>query len=158
MIERLDWKTQILPEYPEMRKSLIAKYDSESPIRKDGLIEEAMGGYRFASTLTLALNRTKDPQVARSIYQALETIVDRPRAGETAWEMRRFIRRAATELIGEFGVLMQELAEVSPGQVWLEMDDFMWDIDYKDGDKELLSREQLDALKSRIQEYKSEPA
>lgn len=78
----MDWKTKILPEYPEMRRSLEAKYEHDrNSIRKDGLREEATGGRRFASTLGLAFNRTRDPQVARSMFQALEKIADRPWAG-----------------------------------------------------------------------------
>lgn len=72
--------------------------------------------------------------------------------------MRRFIRRAPANLIGEFGALMKELAEVSSGQVWLEMDDYVWDFDYVDGSEETLSRKTLDELKESISygEEKSE--
>ena len=106
-----DWRSQILPNYWNLRQQLEDKYN-EDPSKRNGLREQSIGGDHFVMTLGLAMNRTRDGEAVVSVYQALESILDLPYSGEFSWGMRRFIRRAPPHLIAEFGNLIQKMAEV----------------------------------------------
>lgn len=153
------WRTEVLPEYLNLREDLEIRYNTGNINYRNGIRNETVGGHSFAMTLGVTMNKTKDAEAVRSIYEALSAIIDKRASGDTAWEMRRFIRRAPTAAITEFGNLIRQLAEVSPDMVYLDMDFFYWDTEWVEGanneqDRAILAQDILKGLKHRIDRAK----
>lgn len=130
-----DWRVGILPEYWNLRQELVDRYNnglSDGENIRNGLREGTIGGNSFAGTLGLAMNRSRNAETVRQVHSALEAIIDRPNSGQTAWEMRRFIRRAPEDLIGPFGLMIKELAEKATGYIGIDMDTFYWETEWTD--------------------------
>lgn len=153
MIEPEKFAEQALyEEQLRLREELETKYDSPSDIRRDGLTDPRRGPRNFGSTLGLTFNRTRNPEAVKAIAETLGLLVDRTASGESAWEMRRFIRRATTPQIIEFAGVVNQLIEASPDFVGLNMDDFVWNF-YEEHGEDDCNRE-LDTLRWNVDHLK----
>lgn len=106
------------------------KYDLSECQRREYSREQCQWGYNFGMTVRQVFNRTHDAAAVGVIASVLLKIADWPSAGSTAWEMRRFIRRANDKQTIEFGRLVSEMVEKHAdkldGGLFLNMDDLVW--------------------------------
>ncbi len=142
----------------DLAKRYMSNFDGKESYYRDGLREEAQGYGRFISTIDLAFQREANADAIIRTYDALLSFVDRPGSGSTAWQMRRYLRRAPVEMLGEFGDLVKQLADVSKDQVYLDFDFFYFDFDNaaSDEDRRKLCEYEIDRMKYSIDIVKKE--
>lgn len=149
-------------EFHEILEKMRTMYDESPTERSEYFKEQCRGGYNFAKTIELVVDRTNDAQILKSVYETLDSIADCPRAGSVAWEMRRFIRYAPPHMIAKFSELIKELAEThadNPDGFRLDMDFYYWDVNWVDFDAEsnyleARSQDELDRLRRVIESYR----
>jgi hypothetical protein len=174
-----DWRDTILPHYGDVFQGLVRRYDESSvrygriygrgtgeykevkiggPFcieREEHSKHGCRGGYNFASTLDITVERTKDTKAVKSIWKALYIIATyHPSAGSISWEMRRFIRRAKTEEITEFGDILREYAKINP-DFMIDMDGLFWSTSYANASSGTTCQQVLNDIKKSIEMKKN---
>lgn len=108
------------------------KYDAFQGTRCEHHKPQCRGGFNFGMTIRTVWKSTNGDMIAvTSVADTLDAIADWAAAGSIAWELRRFIRRAAPDQTIEFSQLLLEVARGDDGRLkngpsFIDMDDVFW--------------------------------
>lgn len=100
------------------RKSIVRRFN-EADVAREGMNSHTSEGENFASTITVAVTETHDPNAVVVVAQTLDSILNLPNAGTISWHMRAFIRRATTHQVIEYAGYIRTICEIDPSQLQL---------------------------------------